>query len=163
MTADLDDEKIRIWEEIRHLSHIGRSINDIEQTLTAKGYDRSLLKEILTFSYMETLMEKEERFVDMIESKKNQVARNEKEDHETLRQKSQEEQIQKQKQENEEALLVEEEKIRKDAEEELRRTDIANQERTSEYSISVKEEEVEARQQKEIEDKKQEQEGGSYL
>lgn len=87
-----DEEKRRIWEEIRQLVHIGRSVNDIEQTLSDMGYNRLLLREMLSIAFMETLLEKEERFVDLLQSENSEAKEKARlDEQDSLEQKTQEE------------------------------------------------------------------------
>ncbi len=62
---DSSREKNEVLEEIRELNHIGRTANDIERTLLAKGYDAQLLSEILTASFVESLSAKEEGYTQL--------------------------------------------------------------------------------------------------
>lgn len=95
---DSNNSKIKLCEEIYDLSHIGRTAKDIEQALSTRGYDKLLLKEILTVKFMEKLIQKEQSFADMQQSENIRVAKKTEEgEHENLKQKSEEKQVQKQK------------------------------------------------------------------
>jgi len=150
MNADLN--KSQLWEEISGLSHIGRSANDINQSLIAMGYDASMLEELLTASFMDKLIEKEESFADMQHLTENRaVELIEKSEKESLKQKGMKEQVKKQKieetaRQNEDYIKTENEKKRIDFEEKTIR---------GEYLIQEKEENERAKQQAE-EDKQKE-------
>lgn len=93
MAANSDKKKI--WAEINHLTHIGRSAAEIERALSAMGYNESILKDILTASFMKSLVDKEEMFMEMQKSAQNRATEYvKKEEMEALRQKSQEEEAQ---------------------------------------------------------------------
>ena len=111
------DEKNKIWEEINDLVHIGRSADDIKNTLFAMGYNQSILKDILTTSFMDRLIQKEQSFVG--------AQRAEREENEALKQKSQEQQAQKQKMEWE--LLKQDKEQNKIVKDEKKRTNFEEQ------------------------------------
>lgn len=140
------NKKKRLWEEINSLTHIGRTANEIEQTLSTMGYDKSLLKEILTFSFMKSLIYKEEMFLRMQQSANNQAAvQVEKEKYAVTKQKNQEQQIQYQKMKEEQSR--QDESNNKSAEDVNRRIDFGDQIRRDQYQMKVNEGQAEARQQ----------------
>ncbi len=116
------DEKNKVWEEINKLTHIGRSGHDIEQALIAKGYDKALLDEILTNTFMKRLVDKEEMFLHRKRSADDRAAeRDEKAEEEALKQKNLQQDIKKQ---NElEELVRQDEEHKKDVEDEKNLTE----------------------------------------
>ncbi|MFH1850663.1 MAG: hypothetical protein ABH879_10895 [archaeon] len=58
----------------KRLITLRRSADEIEQSLSAMGYDKLPLKEILTVSFMNSLMDKEEMFVQRQQSANNQAS-----------------------------------------------------------------------------------------
>ena len=65
MVDDKDIQKDVMHNKILQLNNIGRTVDDIHQTLSEMGYTQSQLKDILSASFMETLLEKEGRFIDI--------------------------------------------------------------------------------------------------
>lgn len=150
MNADLN--KNQLWEEISSLSHIGRSANDINQSLIAMGYDVSMLEELLTASFMDKLIEKEESFVGMQHLAEDQATElAEKNENESLKQRGLKESAKKQK--IEETARQNEDYI-KNIEDEKKRIDFEEKTIRGEYLIQEKEENELAKQQAE-EDKQQ--------
>ncbi|MFO8015677.1 MAG: hypothetical protein R6U32_01090 [Candidatus Woesearchaeota archaeon] len=121
----MDSEPYRkegVWEEINNLVHIGRSADDIRQTLSKMGYDQSTLNDILTSSFMDGLMQKEQGFVEIQRSANKRTAQQEKkEENEALKQKDWERQAQKQR--IQEDFLVQHEEQTKYAKDESERAD----------------------------------------
>jgi len=152
-TADVDkkrvDKKKRVWEEISNLIHIGRTPEDVEQTLLGMGYEKSVLKEILTVPFMETLLQKEHAFVELELAENNLVAeQKEKKEQEELTQKIQEQELQLKK--IAEELLKQNEEVMKNAAEEKKRADLEEQRRKAEDLTKLKEENKQTKAQEEM-------------
>ncbi len=155
-------EKNKVWEEINNLSHIGRSGHDIEQALIAKGYDKALLKEILTNTFMDRLIEKEEMFSRMQQSSANQAAEQaEIDENEAAKQKNQ---VQWDQQKEWEAELVIQQREIQKADDERKRIDLETQRINVQYGTNVMEQDqARHRAEDEEEDKKRENERRLHL
>jgi len=154
-------EKNKVWEEINNLTHIGRSGSDIEQALIAKGYDKALLKEILTNTFMDRLIEKEEMFIRMQQSATNQAA--ERAEIDEIEAANQKNQVQWDQQKEREAELVMQQGEIQKADDEKKRIDFETQRINLQYGTNVMEQDMARHRAEDEEDIKREHERRLHL